>query len=43
MAGGAKAIVGLAEAVGSLRAELMKTVEAGKDQPVRACPSSRSS
>lgn len=35
MTGGAKAIVGLAEAVESLRAELMKAVEAGKDQPMQ--------
>jgi Trypsin-co-occurring domain 2 len=32
MAAGAKVIVGLAEAVESLRAELMKAVQAGKDQ-----------
>jgi hypothetical protein len=31
----AKAIVGLAEAVESLRAELMKAVEAGTDQPMQ--------
>jgi len=31
----AKAIVGLAEAVESLRAELLKAVEAGKDQPMQ--------
>lgn len=30
-----KAVVGLAEAVESLRAELMKAVEAGKDQPMQ--------
>jgi Trypsin-co-occurring domain 2 len=35
MTDGAKAIVGLAEAVESLRAELMKAVEAGKDQPMQ--------
>jgi Trypsin-co-occurring domain 2/Sel1 repeat len=32
---GARAIVGLADAVESLRAELMKAVEAGKDQPMQ--------
>ena len=32
---GTKVIVGLAEAVESLRAELMKAVEAGKDQPMQ--------
>jgi hypothetical protein len=42
MTGGAKVIVGLAEAVESLRAELMKAVEAGKDQAMQF-PSSRSS
>jgi hypothetical protein len=35
MASNAKVIVGLAEAVESLRAELMKAVEAGKDQPMQ--------
>jgi len=35
MTGDAKVIVGLAEAVESLRAELMKAVEAGKDQPMQ--------
>jgi hypothetical protein len=35
MTGGAKVIVGLAEAVESLRAELMRAVEAGKDQPMQ--------
>jgi hypothetical protein len=35
MTGGAKVIIGLAEAVESLRAELMRTVEAGKDQPMQ--------
>ena len=35
MTEGAKAIVGLAEAVESLRVELMKAVEAGKDQPMQ--------
>jgi hypothetical protein len=35
MSGGTKAIVGLSEAVESLRAELMKAVEAGKDQPMQ--------
>jgi hypothetical protein len=30
-----RAIVGLAEAVESLRAELMKAVDAGKDQPMQ--------
>lgn len=35
MRGGPKVIVGLAEAVESLRAELMKAVEAGKDQPMQ--------
>ena len=32
---GARAIVGLADAVESLRAELMRAVEAGKDQPMQ--------
>ena len=32
---GARAIVGLADAVESLRAELMNAVEAGKDQPMQ--------
>ena len=35
MTDAAKAIIGLAEAVESLRAELMKAVEAGKDQPMQ--------
>ena len=35
MTDGAKVIVGLAEAVESMRAELMKAVEAGKDQPMQ--------
>jgi hypothetical protein len=35
MTDGAKAVVGLSEAVESLRAELMKAVEAGKDQPMQ--------
>lgn len=35
MTGGTKVIVGLAEAVESLRAELMRAVEAGKDQPMQ--------
>jgi hypothetical protein len=35
MTDGTKAAVGLAEAVESLRAELMKAVEAGKDQPMQ--------
>jgi hypothetical protein len=35
MADGATVIVGLAEAVESLRAELLKAVEAGKDQPMQ--------
>jgi NTP-dependent ternary system trypsin peptidase co-occuring protein len=35
MTGGAKAIVGLAEAVESLRAELMTAVEAGRNQPMQ--------
>ena len=35
MTDGAKVIVGLAEAVESLRAELMRAVEAGKDQPMQ--------
>jgi len=35
MTDGAKAVVGLAEAVESLRAELMKAVEAGKDKPMQ--------
>lgn len=35
MADGAKAIIGLAEAVESLRAELMKAVEAGKGQSMQ--------
>jgi hypothetical protein len=35
MTDGTKATVGLAEAVESLRAELMKAVEAGKDQPMQ--------
>jgi Trypsin-co-occurring domain 2 len=35
MTDGAKVIVGLAEAVESLRAELMTAVEAGKDRPMQ--------
>jgi hypothetical protein len=35
MVEGARAIVGLAEAVESLRAELMKAVEAGNGQPMQ--------
>jgi hypothetical protein len=35
MADRPKVIVGLAEAVDSLRAELMKAVEAGRDQPMQ--------
>ena len=35
MPGGTKMIIGLSEAVESLRAELMKAVEAGKDQPMQ--------
>ena len=35
MTSGAKVIVGLAEAVESLRAELTRAVEAGKDQPMQ--------
>lgn len=35
MTDGPKVIVGLAEAVESLRAELMTAVEAGKDQPMQ--------
>jgi hypothetical protein len=35
MTEGAKVIIGLAEAVESLRTELMKVVEAGKDQPMQ--------
>jgi hypothetical protein len=35
MTDGPKAIVGLADAVESLRAELVKAVEAGKDQPMQ--------
>lgn len=35
MTDGAKAIVGLAEAVESLRAELMTAVEAGRGQPMQ--------
>ena len=35
MRGDAKVIVGLSEAVESLRAELMRAVEAGKDQPMQ--------
>lgn len=35
MADRAKAVVGLAEAVESLRAELLTAVEAGKDQPMQ--------
>jgi hypothetical protein len=35
MTDGPKSIVGLAEAVESLRAELMTAVEAGKDQPMQ--------
>lgn len=35
MTGGTKAIVGLAEAIESLRAELMTTVEAGEHQPMQ--------
>ena len=35
MTDGPKVITGLAEAVESLRAELMKAVEAGKDQPMQ--------
>ena len=35
MTDGAKVIVGLSEAVESLRAELMKAVEAGKDRPMQ--------
>ena len=31
----AKVVIGLSEAVESLRAELMKAVEAGKDQPMQ--------
>jgi hypothetical protein len=35
MTGGAKVTVGLAEAVESLRAELMKAIEVGKDQQMQ--------
>lgn len=35
MTDGAKVIIGLADAVESLRAELMMAVEAGKDQPMQ--------
>ena len=42
MSDGARVVVGLAEAVEALRAELMRAVEAGKEQPMQF-PSSRSS